>query len=69
MYVRMYVLLHCSPLAQVEYTQVNSRWQMPQRNFTVRHQVPDGSGHCLSIVFIDTCPFIPEYDGNSKMPE
>ncbi len=48
-----------NPKAQVAYTSINSRWQMPARYYVVRKQISDSSS--VLFTFTDTSPFVPMY--------
>jgi 3',5'-cyclic AMP phosphodiesterase CpdA len=48
-----------SPQAQVEYSSVSTRWNMPARRYTVQKKI-SGKQNAL-FVFTDTSPFVSEY--------
>jgi len=52
------------PQAQVEYSKISRRWQMPARYYTKTFDVQGDSTQKLLMVFIDTCPLIPGYYNN-----
>jgi tartrate-resistant acid phosphatase type 5 len=47
------------PDAQVRYSKISRRWKMPSRYYS--KEVPIKGGGKLLMVFIDTCPLIPEF--------
>jgi acid phosphatase len=53
-----------NPQAQIDYTRVNSRWHMPAHYFSVVQQVDDSTR--AEFFFIDTTPFITEYQKEAK---
>lgn len=61
-----------NPDAQVAYTKISRRWQMPGRYYTKTFNMRDGSGEKVRIAFIDTNPLIaafyknPEYGPNVR---
>ncbi len=52
------------PDAQVAYSKVSRRWEMPGRYFSKTFALADGSGEKIQISFIDTNPLIPEFYSN-----
>ncbi|WP_162054716.1 metallophosphoesterase [Pontibacter pamirensis] len=54
------------PDAQVAYSKVSRRWEMPARFFSKTFSLGDGSGGKIKIAFIDTNPLIPEFYSNSE---
>jgi tartrate-resistant acid phosphatase type 5 len=55
-----------NPDAQVEYTKISRRWQLPARYYSRTFGIPDGSGKKVQIAFIDTNPLIPAFYQNSE---
>ncbi|NIR48674.1 acid phosphatase [candidate division KSB1 bacterium] len=53
-----------NPQAQVNYTDLSSRWYLPKRYYSITQQV-DVSTQAL-FVFLDTSPFMKEYHGSFK---
>jgi tartrate-resistant acid phosphatase type 5 len=53
-----------NPQAQIDYTRVNSRWHMPAHYFSVVQQIDDSTR--AEFFFIDTTPFITEYQKEAK---
>ncbi|WP_187270183.1 purple acid phosphatase family protein [Pontibacter qinzhouensis] len=54
------------PDAQVAYSKVSRRWEMPGRYFSKTFALPGGSGEKIQISFIDTNPLIPEFYSNAE---
>ncbi len=53
-----------NPDAQVKYTQISRRWQMPARYYSKKFDLPGDTASKILIVFIDTNPLIPEFYKN-----
>ncbi|WP_400261372.1 metallophosphoesterase [Sphingobacterium sp. SG20118] len=53
-----------STKAQIDYTQVSRRWNMPSPYYKKKFELEDGS--TLLMLFMDTNPFIDGYHGNSE---
>ena len=54
------------PDAQVAYTQLSRRWEMPARYYSKEFGLRDGSGEKIQVAFIDTNPLIPEFYRNTE---
>ena len=52
--------------AQIDYTQVSSRWNMPARYFSIVEDLPVGTAR---FIFIDSSPFENSYYGNPGLRE
>lgn len=50
--------------AQIDYTQKSNRWKMPERYFTVSQKYNSFSS--IRFIFIDTNPFISEYQNKQS---
>lgn len=50
-----------NPQAQIEYSKISSRWQMPSRYYTKIFLIDNDSTQKVLMVFIDTSPFIKSY--------
>ncbi len=48
-----------NPQAEVDYTKVSRRWNMPARYFTFSKQVNDTAS--VRFIFLDTSPFVKKY--------
>lgn len=55
-----------NPDAQVAYTKISRRWQMPARYYNKSIGLRDGSGKRMKFTFIDTNPLIPEFYQNQE---
>ncbi|WGQ10477.1 metallophosphoesterase [Pedobacter gandavensis] len=53
------------PDAQVKYSKVSRRWNMPARYYS-KEVALGNKGDKVLMVFIDTCPLIPEFHNNPK---
>ena len=53
-----------NPNAQIAYSQKSDRWKMPARYFTLSKTVDQNTA--VRFVFIDTNPFVKEYQNNPK---
>lgn len=47
------------PDAQVRYSKISRRWKMPSRYYA--KEIPIAGGGKVLMVYIDTCPMIPEF--------
>ena len=54
-----------NPQAEVEYSDVSTRWTMPARYYTQRMQIDDD--HSVFLAFTDTSPFLTEYYGSARI--
>jgi len=54
------------PQAEVEYTEVDRRWNMPARYYSKIFFVDDDTTQGILLVFIDTTPFLSESYQNNK---
>jgi tartrate-resistant acid phosphatase type 5 len=54
------------PQAEIDYTKVDRRWNMPARYYSKVFYIGDDSTQGVLLVFIDTTPLISEYYGNGK---
>lgn len=55
-----------NPEAQIKYSAISRRWQMPARYYSRKFSIQGDTTNQLLIAFIDTCPLIPYYyNGNS----
>ena len=54
--------------AQLLYHKLDSRWVMPDRNYTVRFSLNNDTGSTALFVFIDTSPFIGSYYTDPENP-
>lgn len=52
------------PDAQVRYSKISRRWKMPARYYS--KEVPIKGGGKVLMVFIDTCPLIPEFHSSEQ---
>lgn len=52
------------PDAQIRYSKISRRWKMPSRYYS--KEVPIKGGGKLLMVFIDTCPLIPEFHSSEQ---
>jgi tartrate-resistant acid phosphatase type 5 len=50
-----------SPQAEVDYTKLERRWNMPARYYSKKIFIKDDSTQQILLVFIDTSPFISQY--------
>lgn len=50
-----------NPQAEVDYTKVSRRWQLPARYYSKRWKVGDDGGVQAQFFFIDTSPMIDDY--------
>lgn len=50
-----------NPQAQVEYSSISKRWQMPARYFSKKMMINDDTAAQVLFVFIDTSPFVTKY--------
>lgn len=55
-----------NPEAQVKYSSISRRWQMPGRYYSKKFPIPGDTASKVLIAFIDTNPFIPEFYKNSQ---
>ncbi|WP_374211883.1 purple acid phosphatase family protein [Alteromonas gilva] len=53
--------------AQIDYSNISRRWNMPAQYFDKRITIPDGAS--LHLVFIDTSPLNPDYQHEEKYRE
>jgi len=53
--------------AQLDYSKVNTRWNMPDRYFVRNEQIPGGGP--ADLIYIDTNPFIHSYAKDLRMGE
>ena len=53
--------------AQIDYSSVSRRWQMPSQYYSKQHQLEDGSE--VLLLFLDTSPLNPRYAKRSKYAE
>ena len=53
-----------NPEAQIEYSKVSRRWQMPARYFSKKMIIDDDTAAQVLFVFIDTSPFVSKYYGD-----
>lgn len=51
-----------NPLAQVEYSKISKRWNMPNRYYSLNIQLADQTE--ILMLFLDTSNFISDYDGD-----
>lgn len=54
------------PDAQVRYSKVSRRWNMPARYYSKEVDLGGSNGDQVLMIFIDTCPLIPEFHNNPK---
>jgi len=54
------------PQAEIDYTKVDRRWNMPARYYSKVFYIGDDSTQGVLLVFIDTTPLLSEYYGNGK---
>ncbi len=54
------------PQAEIDYTKVDRRWNMPARYYSKIFYIGDDSTLGVLLVFIDTTPLLSEYYGNGK---
>ncbi|MEI6408948.1 MAG: metallophosphoesterase [Bacteroidota bacterium] len=52
---------HGNPNAEIEYTKVSRRWNMPARYYSKRINLNGDSTQQLLMLFMDTSPFIKDY--------
>ncbi len=69
--IKWYVVLgnhdyRSNPQAQIEYSKISSRWQMPSRYYTKTVTIDGDTAQQLLFVFIDTNPFIKSYYSNEE---
>lgn len=50
-----------NPEAQIKYSAISRRWQMPSRYYSKKFSINGDTTNQLLIAFIDTCPLIPYY--------
>lgn len=50
-----------NPQAEVDYTAVDRRWNMPARYYSKTYFINDDTTQGILLVFIDTTPFLSEY--------
>ncbi len=55
-----------NPQAQIEYSNISSRWQMPSRYYTKKFKINDDSTQQVQLIFLDTSPFIKSYYSNEE---
>lgn len=55
-----------NPEAQVRYSGISRRWQMPARYYSKLISLPDDTSKKVLILFIDTNPLIPEFYSNKE---
>lgn len=55
-----------NPQAQLDYTNVSQRWQMPARYYSFEQELEDESGETALFVFIDSSPFEKDYYQEEK---
>lgn len=54
-----------NPQAEIEYSNVSTRWTMPGRYYFQKFQIDDE--HSVLLVFTDTSPFLTEYYGSTRI--
>jgi tartrate-resistant acid phosphatase type 5 len=54
------------PQAEIDYTKVDRRWNMPARYYSKIFYIGDDSTQGVLLIFIDTTPLLSEYYGNGK---
>lgn len=54
------------PDAQVRYSKVSRRWKMPARYYAKEIDLKGTEGDKVLMIFIDTCPLIPEFHANPQ---
>ena len=50
-----------NPEAQIAYSKISRRWQMPARYFSKKMIIDDDTASQVLLVFIDTSPFVSKY--------
>lgn len=50
-----------NPQAEVEYSKISARWNMPDRYFSKKFVIDDDTTQQVLIAFIDTNPFVTKY--------
>lgn len=55
-----------NPDAEVQYSKISRRWQMPARYYSKLFNIPNTKNSKVLILFIDTNPLIPDYYKNSQ---
>jgi tartrate-resistant acid phosphatase type 5 len=55
-----------NPEAQVKYSSISRRWQMPARYYSKKFSIPGDTANKVLIVFIDTNPFIQKFYSNAQ---
>lgn len=50
-----------NPQAQVDYSRISRRWQMPARYFSEKIMIDDDTAAQVLFVFVDTSPFVSKY--------
>ncbi len=57
-----------NPQAQIDYTQVSQRWNMPSPYYSKTFSIDEDSDQKtdLLVLFIDTSPLVPEYQNETK---
>lgn len=58
-----------NPQAQVDYTKISRRWNMPARYFSEEIELDDDSGKKALFVYIDTNPYEKKYYEEGNFPE
>jgi 3',5'-cyclic AMP phosphodiesterase CpdA len=54
------------PQAEIDYSQVDRRWNMPARYYSTTYFIDDDTTQGILLVFIDTTPFLSESYQNNK---
>lgn len=54
------------PDAQVRYSKISRRWKMPSRYYSKEMTLKGTDGGKILMIFIDTCPLIPEFHVNPQ---
>ena len=54
------------PDAQVRYSKISRRWKMPSRYYSKEVDLRGSNGDKVLMIFIDTCPLIPEFHTNPQ---
>jgi tartrate-resistant acid phosphatase type 5 len=54
------------PDAQVRYSAISRRWKMPSRYYSKEMTLKGADGGKILMLFIDTCPLIPEFHNNPQ---
>lgn len=52
---------HTNPDAEVEYTKISGRWNMPSKYFARKFSIDDDTLQQVLFVFLDTSPFVKKY--------